>query len=117
MQLRIIQTLPKSLRPRSAGTPAPSAEVVDALTDALIDMVPNFHETVPLGVQRQDPFAAQAAMTALGHGLRTIASQKQVTTLAPDAASPLGFAWHDANIVTEINGFVAINGLYTPMLQ
>ena len=96
--------------PRAADdVPEATDQQVQALTNALVDVVPNFHDTVTLGVQKQDPFAAQAAMTALGQGLRTVASREKNAAPSSDVVSTQGFAWHDANVFTEINGVAVLN--------
>lgn len=82
-------------RTAATGTPAQIA----AFTKQLLAVDPHFHQTVTLGVQASDPYAAQEALARLDADITAWYQQQDVHFQQATAAQPQGVVWLRQSVV------------------
>ncbi|MGW1197799.1 sporulation delaying protein family toxin [Streptomyces sp. NPDC002536] len=84
-------------------------EQIAEFTKELKAIDADFHDKVTVPVQINDPYAAKAGMERLNDDIKTFIAQHKKFGNSPDRAN--GWAWHDANVLIEINVLGAINAI------
>lgn len=102
--------LAKTLNTQRTAATGTQAQI-DAFTKQLLEVDPEFHDVVTLGVQSNDPYASQQALARLDADITTWYKQQNVHFQKNTAAQPQGQVWLRQTVVvatTAVGGWQAV---------